>query len=233
MKDERPLVAVDVVIFSLHANNRPSNSLSLDLNVLLVQRDYAPYLGVWALPGHVISLNESLEDAARRIMNEKAHGQDLYLEQLFTFGEVRRDPRARVVSVTYFALVRQEQIEVRPGAAWHSMYALPDLAFDHHKILEYAHKRLRFKLEYTAVAFELMPETFTLRELQEAYMVILNDQRLDKANFRKKLRPKDAETDSIVEPTGMYRRTRGRPAELYRFREDAKRREIKARRLFP
>jgi 8-oxo-dGTP diphosphatase len=233
MTAERPLIAVDVVIFSLHANTRTANPLSLDLNVLLVQREGAPYLGVWALPGHVIAMDESLEEAARRILNEKAQSQDLYLEQLYTFGEVKRDPRSRVVSVTYFALVRQEQVEVLPGAAWHSVYAQPELAFDHRKILDYAHKRLRYKLEYTAVAFELMPETFTLRELQEAYMVILGDQRLDKANFRKKLRPKDAETDSIVEPTGQYRRTRGRPAELYRFREDAKRREIKARRLFP
>src|SRR5207249_11604277 len=106
------------------------------------------------------------------------------------------------------------------------MYHLPDLAFDHLHILSYALQRLRYKLEYSAIAFELMPDEFTLRELQEAYMVILNDHTLDKANFRKKLRYEPP----IVEATGEERKTKGRPAALYRFREDAKR-EVKARSL--
>jgi 8-oxo-dGTP diphosphatase len=109
------------------------------------------------------------------------------------------------------------------------MYQLPPLAFDHRDILEYALERLRYKLEYSAVAFQLLPEEFTLRELQEAYMVILDDYDLDKANFRKKLQRAGNE---VVEPTGRYRETGGRPAELYRFRDDATL-EIKARRLFP
>jgi 8-oxo-dGTP diphosphatase len=108
------------------------------------------------------------------------------------------------------------------------MYRLPSLAFDHNTILAYALTRLRYKLEYSAVAFELMPDEFTLRELQDAYMIILNDHTLDKANFRKKLRYEPP----IIEPTGEARKTKGRPAALYRFREDAKR-EVKARRLFP
>ncbi len=223
---ERPSVAVDVAIFTLLDN---------DLKVLLVRRGSAPYKGMWAIPGGFIGLNESLEDSARRKLEEETGvtDQDVYLEQLYTFGDVERDPRTRVISITYFALVQPERLEPHPGAdtteaSWHSMYDLPHLAFDHRTILDYGLKRLRYKLEYSAVAFELMPDEFTLGELQQAYMVILNDHTLDKANFRKKLHHEPP----IVEPTGECRKTKGRPAALYRFREDAKR-EVKARRLFP
>jgi 8-oxo-dGTP diphosphatase len=217
-------IAVDVVIFSL---------IDGDLKVLLVRRGSDPFKGMYAIPGGFIEPDESLESAALRILKTETSVQDVYLEQLYTFGDIERDPRARVVSVTYFALLRPDKIQVPPdseptGAAWHNIYNLSRLAFDHNLILEYALKRLRYKLEYSAVAFELMPEEFTLRELQEAYMVILNDHTLDKANFRKRLRNEPP----IIEPTGQVRKTKGRPAALYRFREDAKR-EVKARRLFP
>jgi 8-oxo-dGTP diphosphatase len=223
-RSEHPAVAVDVVIFTLLEN---------DLKVLLVRRGNPPFRDMWAIPGGFVQLQESLEGAALRTLNEKTGVEEVYLEQLYTFGEIDRDPRMRVISVTYFALVQPDKLQPRPGidtteAAWHSMYKLPDLAFDHATILSYALKRLRYKLEYSAVAFELMPDEFTLRELQEAYMVILDDHTLDKANFRKKLRYEPP----IVEPTGEARKTKGRPAALYRFREDAKR-EVKARRLFP
>ena len=221
---DRPAVAVDVVIFTL---------LDSDLKVLLVRRGSAPFKGVWAIPGGIIQAHESLEAAALRKMEENAGAKDVFLEQLYTFGDLERDPRTRVISVTYFALVRPDKLHPRPDpttteAAWHSVYGLPTLAFDHATILSYALTRIRYKLEYSAVAFELMPEEFTLRELQEAYMIILNDHSLDKANFRKKLRYEPP----IIEATGEVLRTKGRPAALYRFREDAKR-EVKARRLFP
>jgi 8-oxo-dGTP diphosphatase len=221
---QRPLVAVDVVMFTL---------LEHDLKVLLIQRDHAPFDRMLAIPGGLIHQGESLEAAARRIMEEKTGVRDVFLEQLYTFGDVERDPRTRVISVTYFALVGSDNIPQQIGtettqAVWTSMYQLPELAFDHTTIANYALKRLRYKLEYSAVAFELMPDEFTLRELQEAYMIILNDHTLDKANFRKKLHHEPP----IIEPTGHERPTKGRPAALYRFREDAKR-EIKARRLFP
>ncbi len=221
---DRPAVAVDVVIFTL---------LDSDLKVLLVRRGSAPFKGVWAIPGGIIQAHESLESAALRKMEENAGAKDVFLEQLYTFGDLERDPRTRVISVTYFALVRPDKLHPRPDpttteAAWHSVYGLPTLAFDHATILSYALTRIRYKLEYSAVAFELMPEEFTLRELQEAYMIILNDHSLDKANFRKKLRYEPP----IIEATGEVLRTKGRPAALYRFREDAKR-EVKARRLFP
>jgi len=209
---DRPAVAVDVVIFTL---------LDSDLKVLLVRRGSAPFKGVWAIPGGIIQAHESLESAALRKMEENAGAKDVFLEQLYTFGDLERDPRTRVISVTYFALVRPDKLHPRPDpttteAAWHSVYGLPTLAFDHATILSYALTRFRYKLE------------FTLRELQEAYMIILNDHSLDKANFRKKLRYEPP----IIEATGEVLRTKGRPAALYRFREDAKR-EVKARRLFP
>jgi 8-oxo-dGTP diphosphatase len=223
-RQEHPWVAVDVVILTLLDN---------DLKVLLVRRGNPPFRDMWAMPGGFVQIHESLEEAALRTLKEKCGVEQVYMEQLYTFGEINRDPRMRVVSVTYIALVQPDKLEPRPGvdtteATWHSMYQLPDLAFDHATILDYALKRLRYKLEYSAVAFELMPDEFTLRELQEAYMVILDDHTLDKANFRKKLRYEPP----IVEPTGEERKTKGRPAALYRFREDAKR-EVKARRLFP
>lgn len=232
---DHPSVAVDVVIFSLR--DKPpevDHPVDIDLQVLLIRRGVPPFKGMWAIPGGFVEMGESLEDAARRELAEETGVTDVWLEQLYTFGAPERDPRTRVISVTYYALVSADRLSPAAGSdatetAWHSMYNLPQLAFDHKKILKYALKRLRYKLEYTAAAFELLPEEFTLRELQEAYMVILDDYKLDKANFRKKLQ---REGQEVVVPTGRFRETGGRPAELYRFDEDSKL-EIKARRLFP
>ena len=217
-------IAVDVVVFTIH---------NQDLQVCLVQREFEPYTGYWALPGGFVTLDEALDDAAQRLLKEQTGVEGVYLQQLYTFGDPGRDPRRRVISITYFALVSQDRLapefrdDCLTGITWHSMYNLPPLAFDHAEILDYALTRLRYKIEYSAVAFELMPEEFTLRELQDAYMIILNDHKLDKANFRKKIREA-----KIVEPSGVYRETGGRPAKLYRFRKDAQL-EIKARRFFP
>jgi 8-oxo-dGTP diphosphatase len=219
--DWLPSVAVDVVIFTLR---------NQDLQVCLVKRVGEPFNGFWALPGGFVRANEALDDAAIRQLKEQTDVEDVYLQQLYTFGEPGRDPRHRVISVTYFALVsadRLSQNEVNGSLAWHSVYELPQLALDHAEILDYALTRLRYKIEYSAAAFELMPEEFTLRELQEAYMIILDDHKLDKANFRKKIR--DAK---IVEPVSRYIQTGGRPAKLFRFRKDAQL-ESKARRFFP
>ncbi|MBN1284288.1 MAG: NUDIX hydrolase [Anaerolineae bacterium] len=232
---EHPSVAVDVVIFSLR--ERPpdvDHPADVDLQVLLIRRGAPPFKGMWAIPGGFVGMCESLDEAARRELAEETGVTNVWLEQLYTFGLPDRDPRTRVISVTYYALVSADRLSPLAGsdateAAWHSVYALPPLAFDHAKILNYALTRLRYKLEYTAAAFELLPEEFTLRELQEAYMVILDDYKLDKANFRKKLQ---REGQEVVVPTGRFRETGGRPAELYRFDETSKL-EVKARRLFP
>ncbi|MBL8058441.1 MAG: NUDIX hydrolase [Anaerolineales bacterium] len=220
---ERPLLAVDVVIFSLRQR---------DLQLLLVRRRYPPFKGRWAIPGGFVHVAESLEQAARRELEEETGVHAVYLEQLYTFGEPRRDPRGRVISVAYVALVPAD-VTARAGddaaqADWHSAHALPALAFDHAEIVQYALQRLRYKLEYTAVGFELLPHEFTLSELQAAYETVLGE-RLDKRNFRRRLLEA-----GILEETERYREgeSQGRPARLYRYRRDAVT-EVKARRLFP
>jgi 8-oxo-dGTP diphosphatase len=219
---QRPLVSVDVVIFTLRDN---------DLRVLLVRRRRPPQEGMWAIPGGLIHVDETLEEAALRTLAEETGLTDVYLEQLYTFGNTGRDPRDRVITVAYFAVVPASNVV--PCAAddagrvrWWSIYNLPPLAFDHAEILSYALTRLRYKLEYTAVGFELLPEEFTLTELQTTYEIVLGE-RLDKRNFRRKIH-----SAGVIEPSGRYRGGEGRPARLYRYRDDAVA-EVKARRLFP
>jgi 8-oxo-dGTP diphosphatase len=220
---DRPSVTVDVVVFALADE---------DLKVLLVQRKYAPFEGVWAIAGGFVRLDESLEEAAARELVEETGVSGVYIEQLYTFGKPDRDPRTRVITVTYIALVPHDAIQHRPSGdaaktAWFSMFDLPDLAFDHAEILDYALTRLRYKLEYTSVGFQLLPDLFTLTELQRAYEIILAEP-LDKRNFRRKILSAD-----ILEETGEKKRDgEGRPAKLYRYRQDAVA-EVKTRRLFP
>ncbi len=208
---ERPSVTVDVVIFSL---------IERELNVLLVKRKHWPYEEHWAIPGGFINMDESLEEAARRELDEETGVRDIYLEQLFTFGTPGRDPRTRVISVAYVAIIRadrqilrnsEETTEVR----WFPIKTLPaKLAFDHEAILATALTRVRSKLEYTTLAFELLPEVFSILELKHIYEQILGE-KLDKGNFYRKI--KDA---NLLEDTGMRREGRGRPTMLYRFRQD-------------
>jgi 8-oxo-dGTP diphosphatase len=217
-----PSVTVDVIIFALREG---------DLQVLLIRRRNPPFKGMWAVPGGFVGIDESLDNAALRELEEETGVHDVYLEQLYTFGDVHRDPRGRVITVAYFALVPASAIRPRAGdeateARWWPMHDLPPLAFDHTNILTYALQRLRYKLEYTAVGFELLPETFTLSELQAAYEVVLGEE-LDKRNFRRKILSAE-----VIEETGTRRTGEGRPAKLYRFRDDAVA-EVKTRRLFP
>lgn len=219
----RPALTVDVIIFSLRDNR---------LQVLLVQRGEPPYRGMWALPGGFVHMDESLEDAALRELREETGLQEPYLEQLYTYGNPNRDPRGRVVTVAYFALiaadapVRPEGGEDAAQAAWFPLNELPSLAFDHGEIIAYALRRLRYKLEYTAAGFELLPGEFTLTEIQQTYEMILGE-KLDKRNFRRRILEA-----GVIEPTPYMRAGEGRPARLYRYRDDAVA-EVKARRLFP
>ena len=180
----RPEVTVDIVIFGYDHE-------SADLSLLLIERNRQPFLGEWALPGGFIHMDETLEEAARRELREEAGVKDVYLEQLYTFGALKRDPRDRVISVAYYALVERKRLVLKAGtdaacAKWFPVAKPPRLAFDHKEIVKIAVQRLRGKIRYEPIGFELLPQQFTLTQLQMLYEVIL-DQPLDKRNFRKKI----------------------------------------------
>lgn len=207
-KYERPSVTVDVVMMTLRQH---------DLQVLLVKRRSWPCEGLWAIPGGFVNMDESLEAAAKRELQEETNVQDVYMEQLYTFGDPERDPRTRVITVVYFALLDSARLQVKAASdaadvGWFSVYNLPELAFDHAKILDYVLSRLRGKLDYTNIAFNLLAEQFTLHELQQVYEIILH-RKLDKRNFRKKILSTGILEDTDAKKMeGMHR-----PARLYRF----------------
>ncbi len=197
-----PRLAVDVVAFSL---------IKGELSVLLVERRRAPYLGYWALPGRFVGLKDGLEAAAHQALEEKAGARGLHLEQLHAFDQPERDPRGRVITIAFYALLPPGGTPVSQGAGWFSVNELPPLAFDHGEIIAYAHARLRDQLFEAPVVRYLLPRTFTLSELQDAYEVILG-RPLDRRNFRKRILK-----DKTLEPVGERRGGPGRPAVVYRF----------------
>ncbi len=214
-------VGVDTVIFSVDSQQ---NRLLL----LLVRRREEPFQGQWSLPGTLVRQGESLEDAAYRILSEKIRVEHLYLEQLYTFGGPNRDPRedpnaygVRYLSVSYFALVRFQDTQLLAkgveGIAWYPYNEIPPLAFDHNQICHYAYRRLCSKLEYSPIAFDILPETFTLGEVYQLYSTALGENFSDYSNFRARLLKL-----GILRDTG--RRTTqgaGRPAMLYCFDAEA------------
>lgn len=210
-KDEpRPAVTVDLVILTISGN---------ELKVLLIRRGVEPFRNCWALPGGFVEMSESLENAAARELREEAGVENVYLEQLYTFGEPDRDPRGRVISVVYFALVDAEGLHVAAAsdakdAAWHSVFNPPRLAFDHAEVLNYAVGRLRNKLEWTTVGYELLPKRFTLSQLQRVYEIIL-ERRIDKRNFRKKVLAQG----QLRELEETRKDGAHRPAKLYSFKK--------------
>ncbi|MBI2478755.1 MAG: NUDIX hydrolase [Planctomycetia bacterium] len=204
----RAALTVDCVVFGLDDD---------DLKVLLIQRDLPPFEGRWALPGGFVRLDESLEDSARRELREETGIENVYLEQLYTIGDIDRDPRERVVTVTYYALVKLTDHQVQAAtdarhAAWFAVDDVPALAFDHAKILEMAHERLRGKVRYQPIGFELLPTKFTLRQIQHLYEVVL-DRSLDKRNFRKRI----LSMDILVELDEVETDVAHRAARLYKF----------------
>ncbi|HCF28738.1 MAG TPA: NUDIX hydrolase [Cyanobacteria bacterium UBA11049] len=214
-------VGVDNVIFSVDSSQN-------QLLVLLVMRHQEPFLNQWSLPGTLVRQGESLEDAAYRILAEKIRVKNLYLEQLYTFGGPNRDPRetidcygVRYLSVSYFALVRFEEAELIAdgvsGIAWYPVKQVPQLAFDHNEILAYGHRRLRNKLEYSPVAFEVLPEMFTLSDLYQLYTTVLGENFADYSNFRARLLKLGFLSDTGIKTS----RGAGRPASLYRFDAEA------------
>ncbi len=270
-KYKRPSVTVDMLIFTV-TEEETTNYRKLPekvLRLLLIQRGDHPYIGQWALPGGFVQMSESLDEAALRELKEETNIDEIYMEQLYTWGDVGRDPRTRVISTSYMSLVDSTTLDVKASddaddAKWFTVscklyqeqrtvtekgYMLQRLfrlslvndennlwatvkvvkivegkvtkverevvesdgiSFDHAKIIEYGLERLRNKIEYTDIAFSLMPEQFTLTQLQQVYEVILGKELL-KANFRRKI------ADMVIE-TNEYTKDAGhRPSKLFRF----------------
>jgi 8-oxo-dGTP diphosphatase len=182
IKCKQAHVTVDCVVFGLDEQ---------DLKILLIQRGYESFKGSWAIPGGFVNVDESLEKAALRELKEETGVQNVFLEQLYTFGDVHRDPRRRIMTVAYYALVNLRDHTIKAAtdasnAAWFSVDDVPRLAFDHARIVDTALRRLRGKVRYEPIGFELLPEKFTLTQLQRMYEMIL-EQDIDKRNFRKKI----------------------------------------------
>jgi 8-oxo-dGTP diphosphatase len=205
-------VAVSTVIFSLRRDEHGAAAVVLPL----VRRTRDPHEGQWALPGGWLGADENLDAAASRTLAETTGLAPSYLEQLYAFGDVDRSP-SRVVSIVYWALVRQDEAEAAEApenVAWFDAASLPRLAFDHNQIVDYALWRLRNKVGYSRIAHGLLGAEFTLAELREVYEAILN-RRLDPANFRRQV---EASGDLI--PTEHFRTGNHRPARLYRHPDD-------------
>lgn len=206
----RPSLTVDCVIFGLDDEN---------LKVLLIERDLEPFKGKWALPGGFVRIDETIDEAARRELREETGVDNVYLEQLYTFGELKRDPRERVVTVAYYALVNLSDHRIKAttdarNAAWFALSDLPKLAFDHDTIYDTALKRLKGKLRYQPIGFELLPRKFTLSRLQKLYEMVL-ERLLDKRNFRKKI----LSMDLLIELDEIEQDVAHRAARLYSFDE--------------
>lgn len=273
-KYERPSVTVDMLIFTVTQEEKKNYRKLPEkvLRVLLIKRKDHPYLGQWALPGGFVKIDEGVDEAAIRELKEETNIDNIYMEQLYTWGEVHRDPRTRVISCSYMSLVDSTTLDIKArdnadAAEWftvscklyqeqrtvtangymlqriyklqlsnekeklsamikvvqtvadkvtkteRSLIETDGLAFDHAKVIEYGIERLRSKIKYTNIAFNLMPELFTLTELQQVYETIM-DTELLKANFRRKI------ADMVVE-TNQYKKDAGhRPSKLFRFRPE-------------
>jgi ADP-ribose pyrophosphatase YjhB (NUDIX family) len=213
-------VGVDNVIFSV-------DIVKNQLLVLLVTRKEEPFAKLWGLPGTLVRQGESLEDAAKRVLAEKLKVNNLYLEQLYTFGGPNRDPREspasfgiRYLSVSYFALVRYEEAEITKDikrVSWVPIDSLPQLAFDHNRIVEYGYRRFKSKLEYSPIAFDVLPELFTLSDLYQLYSCVLGENFTDYSNFRSRL----LKLGFLIDTGKKVCKGAGRPATLYKFDANA------------
>lgn len=208
-----PAVTTDIVIFTIRDGR---------LKLLLIKRGGEPYQGRWALPGGFVELDEDLETSARRELEEETGVSGVYLEQLYTFGRPDRDPRERVITVAYYALIPSDQVRLQAATdaeavGWFAFEELPPLAFDHDEIVAMAHQRLVAKLDYSTIAFQFLPREFTLSELQEVYEIIRREP-VDKRNFRKQV----LALGKLVETKKMKRDGAHRPARLYRVKSPGK-----------
>ena len=218
----RPSLTTDIVLFRVKdlTSKSPRKYAEKDLQVLLVKRENEPQKGVWSLPGGFVEIDEEIFDNVKRKLKEKTGVEgDFYIEQLYTWGDIDRDSRGRVISVSFMGLCNEDtytEKNVGRVTGWFSVKEIfqgkfGDLAFDHKKIICYAMERLKGKIEYTDIAFNLLPTNFTMRECQNVYELILN-KHID--NFRRKV-------NEYVESTGEFKQgTQFRTAELYRVNKN-------------
>lgn len=212
-QDQHIKVAVDAVVFGY--------SKQEGVSVLLIQRKYPPFQNSWAIPGGFVLEQESLETAVRRELQEETGIEVNYLEQLYTFGNPGRDPRQRIISIAYFALVKSAQFQQLKAstdaehAQWFGIKQLPELAFDHQDILNVAIERIRAKIRYQPIGFELLDKVFPFADLEHLYTTLL-DRDIDRRNFSRKVLALGIldETNEYAKPEG-----KGRPSKMYRFNE--------------
>jgi 8-oxo-dGTP diphosphatase len=213
-RDARPKVAVDTVLFAI---------TDARLRSYLIPIENGPLTGRWAFPGGLVQVGEMLDGAARRHLQSSTGVCDAYLEQLFTFGDPSRDPNSHVVSVAYMALIPdanavtspQDHPDDHPAGKWFEVTALPPLAYDHSLMADYAVKRLKAKLEYTNIAYSLLPNGFTFAELEQLYAMILA-RPIDRRNFRRRIMAM-----GLLRKSGPTRRGPHRPAALYSFKQQS------------
>jgi 8-oxo-dGTP diphosphatase len=207
----RHALTADSIIFGLDESSQ--------LKVLLIERGHEPFEGFWALPGGFVEPDEPLDAAAKRELQEETGLQNVFMEQLYTFGDLGRDPRGHVITVAYMALINLAEYHIAPDTdardvRWFPILELPNLAFDHAKILDVAIHRLRGKVRYQPLGFELLSKVFTLTQLQQLYETILGIS-LNKRNFRAKILKMN-----ILQEDAVLRGVAHRPAQMYRFDEE-------------
>lgn len=211
VQKQKILLTVDLCIFTV---------IKGELNVLLIKRKYDPFKGKWAIPGGFIKDDERLHTAALRELHEETGVHDVFLKKLTAYGDPGRDPRGRVVTIVYMALIDAQRYKLEAttdaeSAMWHPMNSLPPLAFDHKMIVDSALKDLKYEIQTTNIAAQMLPDTFTLTELQKLYESILS-MNLDKRNFRKKIASLD-----ILKPTKETKIDGAhRPAQLFKFKDE-------------
>ena len=206
---EKPSVAVDLLVFTVKDDR---------LKIVLVRRNEHPFKDMLSLPGVFVGINETLDEAAARGAREEAGLADIYFEQLYTWGDIDRDPRMRIISVSYLSLTPAEKLTLSAGSRTSSaeLYDVEELlasdeelAFDHRKIIGYGRERIRNKTEYSRIAFEFLPKEFTLPQLQRVYEILLGKP-LYKANFRRRVAPLIDETERMTSGDAH------RPSRIYR-----------------
>lgn len=210
---KNPSIATDLVVFG-YSDNR--------LSVLLLNRKEEPYKNSWTLPGAFLQMEESLADCCSRVLDTKLGMNKIYLEQLYSFDKPDRDPRGRVISIAYYALINSSKLAIAAGSIahdvqWFDINELPVLGFDHLEIYQSAYQRLQSKILYNPLGFELLDEEFTMPELHNLYECILNVQ-IDRRNFRRKILDAEYVINTGKQTSGV----RNRPADIYKFNKKLK-----------